>query len=534
MTSSTRSVRDHLASLEVWNGADVERMPVDEALAACEAGAQALNALQGVVSRFAARVDTVCEQSPGVGGYARRHGYASGPALLAARSGLAPGEVNRLASLGHALLTADAGARRAEREALPSSPSAPSEGWVASEAVVPSEGDVASEGEAPQLDWETEVLAPEANVEVPIAPPRELAPGEYLAREVDGGKISPAHAEVISATLADFTIDSRDAEREFVDYARHVGLRKLKSHCFWRLGELDPAGLALREARQRRERFLSITDGPDGMVTIYGKLDVVAAAAAKTLLDTMTSSALRRQRKLPFDQRLKAGQLCADALADICLHATGCTAMPTRPKSAYVVRINQRDIVNDLREMGLVDAQGRAQDEGVASCDGILQPITAATARLMAVDAQLLPQVMGGESLPLDLGRANRLFTKAQGIAITERDRGCIRCTAPPAFCHRHHIKFWSDDGPSDLANAVTLCSGCHHRLHEQRWELVAVGDRFEVRELDPDIDPDPDPESGVDPDPEFDSEFDSDYGPHAYSDRQPDRPERSSYTRAA
>ncbi|MGC4175252.1 hypothetical protein [Demequina sp.] len=79
MTSSTRSVREHLAAVAAWDGADVARMGADDALAAAEAGAAAIHALQAVVARFAARVDDVCEQSPGTEGYARRHGAASGP-----------------------------------------------------------------------------------------------------------------------------------------------------------------------------------------------------------------------------------------------------------------------------------------------------------------------------------------------------------------------------------------------------------------------------------------------------------------------
>ena len=250
-------------------------------------------------------------------------------------------------------------------------------------------------------------------------------------------------------TLADFTIDSRAAEREFVDYSRHVGLRKLKAHCFGRLGELDPEGLALREARQRRDRFVSITDGPDGMLTLFGKLDVVTGAPIKALLESMSAAALRRQRQMPREERFTPGQLTADALSDVAQHALGCRAVPRRPKTTVVIRMGMADVVDDLRDAGLVDERGipTARGRALASCDGVLQPITPGTARLMAVEAQLLPAVMGGDSLPLDLGRSKRLFTKAQTTAIADRDRGCIRCAAPPAFCHTHHVKFWSDDG---------------------------------------------------------------------------------------
>jgi hypothetical protein len=486
MTSSTRSARDHLAAVSAWDGADVARMPADDALAAVEAGAAAIHALQAVVARFAARVDVVCEQSPGASGYARRHGAASGPSLLAKVAGLAPGEANRLVTMGRALLAADAAAERAQREAE----------LAAREA---REAELAEANAAPglsaqELSWDD--LPPESNTPEPNSPAptpparavpvaRELAPGELLARALDAGTISPQKGEVISATLADFTIDTLEVEKEFVELAPRVGLRKLMAHCFWRLGELDPEGLALREARHREERFVSITDRADGRVQIYGLLDVATAAPVKTLLDSMTTAAMRRQRKLPQQERLEAGALCADALTDVALHAIGCDRVPRKPKTTVVVRIDKDALIDDLRLVGLADEAGVPLDARtrLTSVDGILQPLTASAARLMAVDAQVLPMVMGGGSLPLDLGATKRLFTKWQKIAVTERDRGCVRCTAPPAFCHGHHIQFWDDSGPTNLTNAVSLCSGCHHRLHEQHWDLRVYNDRVEIRE---------------------------------------------------
>lgn len=501
MTASTSTVRDHLAALAAWDGVDVARMPADEALEAVEVGGHALHALQALVARFAARVDVVCEQSPGIGGYARRHGQASGPALVAAVSGMAPGEAQRMASLGRGLLAADAAAERAEKDAR-----------EARESLAPTALVLAPpppEDTPMPLDFE-ESLA----THLPPTPrlpslPREMAPGEYLARFADAGRIGAAHAEVIRATLADFTIDSREAEREFVDLAVRVGLRKLKQHCFRRLAELDPTGLANREARHIRERFLSVTDGPDGMIHIVGRLPVSGAAPLKTLLDIMTSSALRRQRKLPPGGRLQPGQLCADALTDVALHALSCDRVPRRPKTTVIVRQDYADLVDRLSEAGVVD------ERGFATCDGILQPLTPAAARLMAVEAEVMPAVMGGDPLPLDLGRSRRLFTKAQQLAVVERDRGCVRCSAPPAFCHGHHIRFWADDGPTDVANAVMLCTGCHHRLHEQAWALEWAGNRWEVRERGGAHTPDPPQPSD---------------GPHgAVARRDPDPPRQPS-----
>jgi hypothetical protein len=63
--------------------------------------------------------------------------------------------------------------------------------------------------------------------------------------------------------------------------------------------------------------------------------------------------------------------------------------------------------------------------------------------------------VLGAESLPLDLGRAARLFTKAQRLALGERDGGCASCGQNIGYVEAHHIDWWErDTGPTDLSNA--------------------------------------------------------------------------------
>ena len=92
-----------------------------------------------------------------------------------------------------------------------------------------------------------------------------------------------------------------------------------------------------------------------------------------------------------------------------CRHCLGCADAPTPVvKTTVVVRIDL-----DALKSGV----------GVAQIDGIDQPVSAATARRMAADAELIPVVLGGESVPLDLGRASRLFTRAQRLALQQRRR---------------------------------------------------------------------------------------------------------------
>ena len=113
--------------------------------------------------------------------------------------------------------------------------------------------------------------------------------------------------------------------------------------------------------------------------------------------------------------------------------------------------------------------------------------ITAAQARRLACTAKILPVVLGGDSLPLDLGRTRRLYTPAQRKALLVRDRTCRGegCDVPGTWCEAHHLHPWHTGGRTDLADGVLFCSHHHHRAHEPRWRLerLANGDyRFHPR----------------------------------------------------
>ena len=113
--------------------------------------------------------------------------------------------------------------------------------------------------------------------------------------------------------------------------------------------------------------------------------------------------------------------------------------------------------------------------------------ITAAQARRLACTAKILPAVLDGTSLPLDLGRAKRLFTPAQRKALLIRDRTCRAeaCETPGTWCDAHHQNPWHQGGPTDLSNAILLCSHHHHRVHDTgyRTDRLPNGDlRFHRR----------------------------------------------------
>ena len=62
--------------------------------------------------------------------------------------------------------------------------------------------------------------------------------------------------------------------------------------------------------------------------------------------------------------------------------------------------------------------------------------ISAAEARRLACKAGIIPLVLGGDSMPLDVGREKRLFDRYQKIAINHRYHGCAahNCDRPPGL----------------------------------------------------------------------------------------------------
>jgi hypothetical protein len=80
-----------------------------------------------------------------------------------------------------------------------------------------------------------------------------------------------------------------------------------------------------------------------------------------------------------------------------------------------------------------------------------------------------MPAVLNGRSAVLDLGSSKRLFTEHQRIAVGVTHQTCAAdgCDRPYAWCELHHRDPWSQNGPTDLANATPLCHFHHQRIHD-------------------------------------------------------------------
>jgi hypothetical protein len=103
--------------------------------------------------------------------------------------------------------------------------------------------------------------------------------------------------------------------------------------------------------------------------------------------------------------------------------------------------------------------------------------ISAGEARRLACNAGIIPAVLGGRSVPLDLGDTARLHSVGQRRALSIQHDSCATegCERPFAWCDVHHRRPWSTGGPTDLDNGLPLCGFHHRRAHDSRFDMRSL-----------------------------------------------------------
>jgi len=250
-----------------------------------------------------------------------------------------------------------------------------------------------------------------------------------------------------------------------------------------------------REERQAaRDRALTLSSDGRGRTRLYGILDAESAAIVRAALEPLMtpipggsaggaaglagSAGFGGSGGLGGSDLRTAAARRADALVDVCRLALRTGELP--------IDGGQPPQLNVTIDYGALIAGVGA---GILDTGGDL---SAAVMRRLACDCRILPVVLDGAGVPIDVGRARRLFTGAARAAVLVRDGGCAfpGCDRPPRWCDIHHIVSWLDGGRTDRDNGVALC-GHHHRLiHREGWAVRLGRDRRPDFIPPPHIDP--------------------------------------------
>lgn len=349
-----------------------------------------------------------------------------------------------------------------------------------------------SSGEASRLVSVGEATAPRTDLQGSRLPAKYPAVQKALAR---GDLGAPASALIIA--LLDrvrLRIDAdrqRQAEALLVEKSIGMSLDDVRRLITRAEAHLDPDGVAPREEETRAQRSLTMYERC-GRLHIDGDFDIESGAPIKVALQGYVSAAFAAREDAidpdsPDADRRTVRQLQADALTALCAHALGCeSGAPALGGATVVVRVDLADLMAGT---------------GSGTVDGCDQPVSIGAVRRMAASGGVIPCVLGADSEILDWGREKRFFTRAQRLALVERDGGCAMCALPPGMTKAHHIDWWvRDNGRTDLDRGVLLCESCHHRVHDNGWEIRIDGKGIAARVWfipPPHVDPDRTPRLG-------------------------------------
>ena len=292
------------------------------------------------------------------------------------------------------------------------------------------------------------------------------------------GALSTEHAAVIAQTthrLPDGLgeVERRQVEQALVRQAHLVDpptLRKAARRALAaaarsqaEVDEHEDSMLRSDEARALSRSRLTWRDNGDGTTSGHFTLPTLAASILVKTVQQMASPRRFANRAADQGARTAGAQLEAfrgvdwpqrygQALAELVEH------LPTDRLSGKVAAT----VVVHLDLDRLKAAVGAAHlDTG--------HDLSASEARRLACNAGIVPVVLGGRSLPLDLGHAERFFTESQRLALATLYDACAAdgCDRPFAWSELHHEDPWASGGRTDLAKAVPLCGHHHRRIHD-------------------------------------------------------------------
>ena len=304
------------------------------------------------------------------------------------------------------------------------------------------------------------------DVKLAVALSRFAALAEALAE----GRVNTEQAHAIARALSDLESDGpaelepvvvEQAEKHLVDCADGFDAKHLKvlgRHVLTvvapEVGEAHEAKLLEDEERRAAEKT-RLTFASDGHGMVHGRFSIptlhgamLAKAIQALTWATQDPAEVRQTRPTP----VAAGQAFTELLermdaADLpSVGGVGATVVVTMT-------------IDSL--MGGLAAAALATGE----------VISAGAARRLACEAGVIPMVLGGTSEVLDVGRRRRFHTRAQRLAIAQRDKTCVvgGCDAPPSRCHVHHVIPWSEGGSTSVKDGRLYCSAHHAMVHDPK-----------------------------------------------------------------
>lgn len=308
--------------------------------------------------------------------------------------------------------------------------------------------------------------------------------GELLAC----GATTAAHVDALKTGLR-LTGADHDAflahVPELADAARSMSIGEFSSLVRTTVSEVVADDGLSRFERQCRSTHLKIWDDAEGMVHLRGAFDPVSGAAIRGAINRQVEAMFHGGDPSPIDvmpwvepndhrQAKALTGLVSRRVSDGDGVGYG-SGSNREPRAEVVVHIDLATLKAGLHRHTTCRTE-------------FGQDLSAETVRRLACEAEIIPVVLDGRSVPIDVGRSKRLATVHQRRALEATYETCAvpECSVPFHHCQIHHIDYWESGGSTDLPNMVPLCNTHHHAAHEGGWTLHLNPDTRELTVLYP------------------------------------------------
>ncbi|WP_309504661.1 MULTISPECIES: HNH endonuclease signature motif containing protein [Nocardioides] len=220
----------------------------------------------------------------------------------------------------------------------------------------------------------------------------------------------------------------------------------------------EAALLEREEAAAIKACRLTLHDDGHGTTHLRGQIPTFHGAALRKMLAALTAPKHQRALSGPGAEQPRGPEAMGQAFCEL-ISRYPVTQLPKLGglNATLVVTITEDSLMGRVEQAGLLDTG---------------EHISPGAARRLLCDVGVIPVVLGGDSMPIDVGRESRFHPKYQRVAITVRDQGCRAdgCDRKLGL-HTHHQTRWADGGKTTVAQGISLCSWHHSRIHDTAYE---------------------------------------------------------------
>ncbi|MCY4421458.1 MAG: HNH endonuclease [Acidimicrobiaceae bacterium] len=319
---------------------------------------------------------------------------------------------------------------------------------------------------------------------------------------VEEGRISPANAKRLADALDKTSAVEVESDGELLAKAKSLPPDKFAKEAKRWTAERQGDGGEAEFRRLRARRAVRVWDGDDGMVHLYGQFDPVSGRRIRSRLNKEAHRLLdadNKQARAPADAHengagglLDAGKKQARGLFDGDEDSACGDVDRGRARAGGGGKRSLQQCMADAFENMTAGTAGggkpyadialvarldpEAEKLMVSTGDG--DPLPAGVVERLAGESSWFGLVLSAKGVPMWKGRNVRRVTESQFQALMALYGGCAGCGEPDENkVHAHHMDPFAWGGRTDLDNLLPLCWGCHAKIHDHGWRVVAAVD---------------------------------------------------------